>query len=67
MVAATLASLSHGALFAEIGKRDIWSQRRMAQERPDVQYQLVAVDFLPVQVGGWVALLGWRHFNTAAA
>lgn len=55
MVAATLASLSRGGRFAEIGKRDIWSLQRMAQERPDVRYQLVAIDFLPVQVGTGVA------------
>ena len=39
----------HGR-FAEIGKRDIWSPQRMAQERPDIRYQLVAIDFLPPQV-----------------
>ena len=32
----------------EISKRDIWSPQRIAQERPDVDYQLVAIDFLPV-------------------
>ena len=30
----------------EISKRDIWSPRRVAQERPDLGYSLVAVDFL---------------------
>lgn len=30
MVAASLASLAQGARFVEIGKRDIWSQRRFA-------------------------------------
>lgn len=30
MVAASLASLGQGARFVEIGKRDIWSQRRFA-------------------------------------
>ena len=60
MVSATLASLSQGGQFVEIGKRDIWSLQRMAQERPDVQYQLVAVDFLPIKVGFCVALQGHR-------
>jgi hypothetical protein len=50
MLAATLGSLSQGGHFIEIGKRDIWSVQRIAQERPDVQYQLVAIDFLPTQV-----------------
>ena len=31
----------------EIGKRGIWSPARVAQERPDVAYGFVAVDFLP--------------------
>ena len=37
MVAATLSTLGCGATFAEIGKRDIWSPARAAQERPDVR------------------------------
>lgn len=36
--------------FVEIGKRDIWSVRRVAQERPDVAYNLLAIDFMPVPV-----------------
>ena len=50
MVAASLASLAHGGRFAEISKRDIWSAARIAQERPDVQHSLVAIDFLPLSV-----------------
>lgn len=50
MVAATLSTLAEGAKFAEIGKRDIWSPQRVAQERPDVSYQVVAIDFLPLSV-----------------
>lgn len=50
MVAATLASLSLNAHMAEISKRDIWSPQRVAQERPDVAYKLIAIDFLPPQV-----------------
>ena len=45
MVAATLACLDGGASFIEVGKRDIWSPQRVAQERPDVNYHLVAIDF----------------------
>lgn len=50
MVAATVASISMHGQFSEIGKRDIWSPQRMAQERPDIQYRLVAIDFLPPNV-----------------
>lgn len=47
MVAASLASLQLAGCFVEVGKRDIWSSQRMAQERPDVAYHLIAIDFLP--------------------
>lgn len=50
MVAASLACLAWGAHMAEISKRDIWSPQRVAQERPDVHYRLVAIDFLPPAV-----------------
>ena len=51
-VAASLASLSRGASFAEIGKRDIWSPARVAQDRPDVAYAIVAIDLLaPTTLG----------------
>ena len=43
MVAATLSTLGCGARFAEIGKRDIWSPARSAQERPDVRCASAAV------------------------
>jgi NADPH:quinone reductase-like Zn-dependent oxidoreductase len=47
MVAGSLSGLKVGGRFVEISKRDIWSPARVAQERPDVLYNLVAVDFLP--------------------
>jgi NADPH:quinone reductase-like Zn-dependent oxidoreductase/acyl carrier protein len=46
-VGGSLALLRRGGRFVEISKRDIWSGARVAQERPDVGYTLVAVDFLP--------------------
>jgi acyl transferase domain-containing protein/NADPH:quinone reductase-like Zn-dependent oxidoreductase/acyl carrier protein/NAD(P)-dependent dehydrogenase (short-subunit alcohol dehydrogenase family) len=46
MVAASLAVVAQGGTFAEIGKRDIWSHARVAQERPDISYRIVAIDFL---------------------
>jgi len=50
MVAGSLSGLRSGGRFVEISKRDIWSPARVAQERPDVLYSLLAVDFLPVSV-----------------
>jgi len=50
MLAASLATLQIGSQFVEIGKRDIWSTARVAQDRPDVLYHFVAVDFLPKDV-----------------
>jgi NADPH:quinone reductase-like Zn-dependent oxidoreductase len=50
MVAASLAALQRGGTFCEVGKRDIWSAARVAQERPDVALHTVAVDFMPPRV-----------------
>ena len=51
MVAATLASLQLMGHFVEVGKRDIWSPQRIAQERPDISYHLIAIDFLsPISI-----------------
>ena len=45
-VAASLSCLRQGGRFVEISKRGIWSSSRVAQERPDLEYFLVATDFL---------------------
>ena len=50
MVAGSVAGLRRGGRFIEISKRDIWSSARVAQERADVIYSLLAVDFLPASV-----------------
>ena len=47
MVAGSVAGVRLGGRFVEISKRDIWSPARLAQERPDLHYSLLAVDFLP--------------------
>ena len=47
MVAGSAAGVRLGGRFVEISKRDIWSPARLAQERPDIHYSLLAVDFLP--------------------
>ena len=47
MVAGSAAGVRLGGRFVEISKRDIWSPARLAQDRPDLHYSLLAVDFLP--------------------
>ena len=47
LVPAALSLLTHGGRFVEISKRDIWHSSRAAQERPDLSFGMVAVDFLP--------------------
>lgn len=56
MVSSAAALLRPGGRFVEIGKRDVTSVNRLVQERPDVGYSLLAIDFLPGAVLG--ALLG---------
>ena len=70
MVAATLAGAARGGRVVEISKRDIWSPARVAQERPDVAYRLVAIDFLPgtVRRGSWTVVADtpfcvWSYWN----
>lgn len=52
MVAASLGALSRGGKFIEVAKRDIWSAARVSQERPDVAFHTVAVDFMPPEIVG---------------
>ena len=52
MVAASLACAQMCGCFVEVGKRDIWSPQRAAQERPDLAYRLVAIDFWTPEVVG---------------
>ncbi|CAE7693525.1 ppsC [Symbiodinium sp. CCMP2592] len=42
----SLAFLSKGGRFMEIGKRGVWSHERMRLERPDVQYEKIAMDWV---------------------
>ena len=51
-MAASLAAVSMGGRFVEVGKRDIWSPQRVAQERPDLAYHLIAIDFWTPEVVG---------------
>lgn len=43
-IEATLKATAQNGRFAEIAKRDIWSPEQMAQARPDIAYEIVALD-----------------------
>lgn len=43
-IEATLRATARHGRFAEIAKRDIWSAERMAEARPDIDYEIVALD-----------------------
>ena len=45
-IEASLSCLKPGGRFVEIAKRDIWSPEAMAAARPDVAYDILAVDQL---------------------
>jgi acyl transferase domain-containing protein/NADPH:quinone reductase-like Zn-dependent oxidoreductase/acyl carrier protein len=43
-IEATLRATAKNGRFAEIAKRDIWTPAQMAEARPDVAYEIVALD-----------------------
>lgn len=43
-IEATLKATAPNGRFAEIAKRDIWTPERMAEARPDIAYEIVALD-----------------------
>jgi NADPH:quinone reductase-like Zn-dependent oxidoreductase/acyl carrier protein len=43
-VEATLKATAPNGRFAEIAKRDIWTPEQMAEARPDIAYEIVALD-----------------------
>jgi len=43
-VEATVRATAKGGRFAEIAKRDIWTPEQMAAARPDIDYEIVALD-----------------------
>ena len=43
-VEATVRATAKGGRFAEIAKRDIWTAEQMAALRPDIAYEIVALD-----------------------
>ncbi|CAJ1331575.1 unnamed protein product [Effrenium voratum] len=40
----SLSFLQEGGVFVEIGKRNIWSAEEVRQQRPDVRYEVLAMD-----------------------
>ena len=48
-VEATVRATAHNGRFAEIAKRDIWTPEQMAAARPDIAYEIVALDGTTVQ------------------
>ncbi|MGO9510380.1 MAG: SDR family NAD(P)-dependent oxidoreductase [Mycobacterium sp.] len=43
-IAATVRATAPGGRFVEIAKRDIWTPEEMAEARPDIHYEIVALD-----------------------
>ncbi len=43
-IAATVRATAQGGRFAEIAKRDIWTPEQMAEVRPDIDYEIIALD-----------------------
>ena len=43
-VEATVRATAQNGRFAEIAKRDIWTPEQMAAARPDIDYEIVALD-----------------------
>lgn len=46
---ATVRATAQNGRFAEIAKRDIWTPEQMAQVRPDIAYEIVALDTVTFQ------------------
>ncbi len=46
---ATVRATAQNGRFAEIAKRDIWTPEQMAQARPDIAYEIVALDTVTFQ------------------
>ncbi|MCV7348957.1 SDR family NAD(P)-dependent oxidoreductase [Mycobacterium parmense] len=43
-IEATVRATAQGGRFAEIAKRDIWTREQMAAARPDISYEIIALD-----------------------
>eukprot|EP01071_Lankesteria_metandrocarpae_P006398 Lankesteria_metandrocarpae@DN4342_c0_g1_i1.p1 len=49
----SLSLVKPGGHFLELGKRDIWTKRAVADARPDVKYHVIAVDDLMDEDPAW--------------
>ncbi|ABM11841.1 type I polyketide synthase [Mycolicibacterium vanbaalenii] len=56
-VAATVRATARNGRFAEIAKRDIWSPEQMAAARPDIDYEVLALDAVMQQDPDRIQLL----------
>ncbi|OBH90652.1 type I polyketide synthase [Mycobacterium sp. E2733] len=48
-IEATVRATARNGRFAEIAKRDIWTPEQMAEARPDIAYEIVALDTVTFQ------------------
>jgi NADPH:quinone reductase-like Zn-dependent oxidoreductase/acyl carrier protein len=48
-IAATVRATAQNGRFVEIAKRDIWTPEQMTAARPDIAYEIVALDWTTVQ------------------
>ena len=48
-IEATLRATAQNGRFVEIAKRDIWTREQMAAARPDIAYEIVALDWTCVE------------------
>ena len=53
-VEATVRATAPNGRFAEIAKRDIWTPEQMAAARPDIAYEIVALDVTTLQDPGHI-------------
>ncbi|MDY6996397.1 MAG: SDR family NAD(P)-dependent oxidoreductase [Actinomycetota bacterium] len=56
-VEATVRATAQNGRFAEIAKRDIWTPEQMAQARPDIAYEIVALDVTTLENPGHIKRL----------
>eukprot|EP00923_Selenidium_pygospionis_P045808 GHVN01079077.1.p1 GENE.GHVN01079077.1~~GHVN01079077.1.p1 ORF type:complete len:1794 (-),score=404.35 GHVN01079077.1:66-4883(-) len=52
-IPASLDFLAHGGRFIELGKRGTWPKEKMREKRPDVQYEIIAVDQMTEEDPDW--------------
>ena len=66
-IEATVRATAQGGRFAEIAKRDIWTPEQMAAARPDIAYEIIALDVTieqePERVGNLLAELAESMAN----